>query len=288
MTTQTIATKPMNFLAMKGALEKLGKKGSEYIIKWDDISLDFRNNLRDDYGDLTELDSLESGMIQAIVGYMGTDNKFYPGDGFRRLAWIKQRLEANLSIPEIKVTLDYESATTLGRLKLILNSATAKPLSLVEQGKGYQQLRDECGQSLTEISAISHKTTSHIGQCLKLVDNVSEEVLELIEEGSISPSEVIKLHQTLTPEEARSTVLEAVDLAKEQGKKATAKTIKEVREKKLKIEDQPSQFNEDKDEYAEHKSIANFLSILTQEQWEVLDLGPLRSILNTVNKALYQ
>lgn len=288
MTTET-ATKPLNFLAMKGALEKLGKKGSEYIIKWEDISLDFRNNLRDDYGDLTELDSLESGMIQAIVGYIGTDNKFYPGDGFRRLAWIKQRLENNLSIPEIKVTLDYDSATTLGRLKLILNSATAKPLSLVEQGKGYQKLRDECNLTLIEISDISHKSTAHIGQCLKLVDSVSEEVLELIEEGSISSSEVIKLHQTMEPEEAKTTILEAVELAKDQGKdRATGKTIKAVREKKAKVEDQPSQLSENGDEFAEHKAIADFLGRLTAEQWEELDLGPLRGILATVNKSLYQ
>ena len=282
------AAKPLNFLAMKGALEKLGKKGSEYIIKWDDISLDFRNNLRDDYGDLTELDSLESGMIQAIVGYIGTDNKFYPGDGFRRLAWIRQRLENNLSIPEIKVTLDYDSATTLGRLKLILNSATAKPLSLVEQGKGYQKLRDECNQSLAEISGLSHKSTAHIGQCLKLVDTVSEEVLDLIEEGFISPTEVIKLHQTMKPEEAKTTIIEAVELAKEQGKKATGKTIKAVREKKTKVEDQPSELSEDGDEFAEHKAIADFLGRLTGEQWEELDLGPLRVILTTVNKSLYQ
>ena len=72
----TTETKPMNFLAMKGRLEKIGKKGSEYIIKWEDISLDFKKNLRDDYGLLSELDSLEFGMIQAIVGYIDHDGMF--------------------------------------------------------------------------------------------------------------------------------------------------------------------------------------------------------------------
>lgn len=285
MTTVT-TEKPLNFLAMKGALEKMGKKGSEYIIKWEDISLDFRMNLRDDYGDLDELNSLEQGMIQPIVGYIGTDNKFYPADGFRRLAWIKRRLDAGLSIPEIKVTLDQSSATTLGRLTLILNSATAKSLNLVEQGKGFKQLRDECGLSIPEIANLSHRSQAHIGQCLKLVDTASEEELIFIEEGSISATEVIKVHQTLEPDEAKALVIEAVEVAKETGKKATAKTIKEVKEKKEKkpkVEDTPSQFNIDGDEFAEHKEICRLFGNMMSEDWEELDLPALRKILNLVN-----
>lgn len=289
MTTQTIA-KPLTYLEMKSQLNKIAKKGdATYYIKWEDINLQFRDNIRTDYGDLSRFDSMAIVQESPIIGFIGPDGKFNPRDGFSRLAWNKQQIELGNPTKDILISLNYDSSTVEGGLKLMLNSANSKPLNLVEQGRGYQRLRDECNLSLLEISESVCKTTAHIGQCLKLVDNVSEEVLELIEEGSISPSAVIKLHQTLTPEDAKTTVLEAVDLAKEQGKtKATAKTIKEVREKKVKVEDQPSQFNENEDESAEHKSIANFLAILTKEQWEELDLRPLRGILNTVNKSLYQ
>lgn len=275
--------KPLNYLAMKGVLEKIGSKGSEYIIKWEDISLDFRQNLRDDYGNLDELDSLEDGMIQAIIGYIDKDGKFNPGDGFRRLAWMKRRLEAGLSIPEIKVSLDQSSATTLGRLKLILNSATAKSLTLLEQGKGYQLLRDECGLDNLAISKIAHKTSAHIGQCLSLVDNSSDSVIALIEEGHIASSEVIKIHQSLPKEEAESLIQEVVEQAQSEGKKATARVIKEVKDKRQRVEDKPSQFCVDGDEFQEHLEIAQYLGMMSLEDWKQLDIGPLRKILKMVN-----
>lgn len=287
MTTQTIA-KPLTYLEMKSQLNKIGKKGdAPYYIKWEDINLDFRDNIRVDYGvDLSRFDTMAIMQESPIIGFIDSESKFNPRDGFSRLAWYKQQIELGNPINDILISLNYDSSTIDGGIKLMLNSANSKPLSLVEQGRGYQRLRDECNLSLLEISESVCKSTAHIGQCLKLLDNASEEVLELIEEGSISSSAVIKLHQTLTPEEAKTMVLEAVDLAKEQGKtKATAKTIKEVREKKAKLEDQPSQLsNEDGDEFAEHKSIAQLFGNMSSEDWEELDLGPLRKILAMVNK----
>lgn len=284
MNVATKPIKPLSFLAMKGVLEKIGKKGSEYIIKWEDINLDFRQNLRVDYGDLSDLDSLADGMIQPIIGYIGEDNKVYPVDGFRRLANIKGMLEQGLEPPEIKFSLDQSTATTLGRLKLILNSATAKPLSLVEQGRGYQLLRDECNMDNLAISKLSFKTAAHIGQCLTLVDNASSEVISMIEDGHIASSEVIKLHQSLSPEEADTLIHEVVEKAKGEGVKATGKVIREAKEKKAKVEDTPSQFsNEDKDEFAEHLEIAQYLGMMSLEDWKQLDIGPLRKVLKMVN-----
>lgn len=289
MSYETQKASSLNFLAMKGKLEKMGSKGSEYIIKWEDLSVDFTQNLRDDYGNLDDLDSLEFGMIQPIVGYVGDDGKFHPCDGFRRLSWMKRRLEQGLSIPEIKVTLNFESATTEGRIKLILNSATAKSLSLVEQGKGYVILRDECGFNNTQIAEVSHKTVAHIGQCIRLVETNSDEVLEAIESNMIAPSEVIKINSALPKEEAEELLTEVIEAAKESGNKATGKTIKEAKERKQRqsVADKPSQFSDNGDEFVEHASIANFLSMLSKEQWKEMEIGDLRVVLDKVNNTLY-
>lgn len=280
------------YIEQMGMLKKIGEKTgcTPFDITWDNICVEFTDNIRCDYGEnLDRFDSLEFIQIYPIVGYMNADGKFVPGDGFSRLRWIKKRLESGFTVRPITVVIDPKYEVLENRLDLMINSANSKPLTQLEQGKGFKRYRDELGFSNSEIAARCFKTVAHVGQCLNLVDNSSEAVLEAITEGLISASEVIKINSSssVTNDEAESLILEATEKAKVTGKKATGKSIKALkadRETKVKTEDKPSEFGEG-DEFKEHLEICKHLSMLSEEDWKEIDLGPLRKILAIVNKA---
>lgn len=228
-TEKVTEIKPLNYSRMIHELGKMGTRGAEFYLDYADIDPDYKSNIRKDYGDLDDLDSLVDGNDVAILGYVETNGKFVPKDGHRRMTWFKRQYEAGLAVPKIKVALSMKSATRRGALEIMLNTSSAKTLSLVEQGDGYQQLKN-LGLSLQDISDKVGKTMAHISNCIGLITDSSESVIKMIETGAVSASTVIKLNQSLGSVEAETLIGKAVEIAKTEGKdKVTASTIEKVK-----------------------------------------------------------
>lgn len=234
-TEKVTEIKPLNYSQMIHKLGKMGTRGAEFYLDRSDIDPDYESNIRKDYGNLDDLNSLVAGNDVAILGHISPEGKFKVSNGRRRMKWFDRHAAEGNELPKIKVSLSLKSSTRQGSIELMLIDSGSKTLSLIEQGYGYQELRD-LGLTLAEISERTAKddqkgkTMAHISNCIGLVTDSSKSVIEMIETGVISASTVIKLNQSLGAVEAETLIEEAVEVAKVEGKeKVTAATVEKVR-----------------------------------------------------------
>jgi ParB-like chromosome segregation protein Spo0J len=209
--------------------------------------------------------------------------------------------------------------TPQGRLELALDLSSGKTLTLVEQGKGYLRLRDEFGLSVDEIANKRGKSKQHINNCIQLVTQTDDDVLEMVNKGEISATTVIETYQSEdSPEQAKTVISEAVDLAKSKGKtRATAKDVEAVKggdtaksdstpktTKSSKVKDNSDDTTIDKKQEVvlsedkfdgwddnettestseEIQNLATFLGSTTSEDWIHLDVETLQQIVSMIS-----
>ncbi len=313
----------LSYTQQISTMKKLGgHQGSEYLIPFDQIVANDEENVRDDYGDLDgeDLESISEGIKLPRVGYINEETgKFHVCDGFRRFKKYSRLVERGVIEPgRLPCKIDMSCTTPQGRLELALDLSSGKTLTLVEQGKGYLRLRDEFGLSIDEIASKRGKSKQHINNCIQLVTQTDDDVLEMVSKGEISATTVIETYQaTQDPEQAKTVISEAVDLAKKRGKKkATAKDVEAVKggdstpkttkSKSSKgksdkeggdtnIEtEQDVSVSEDKfegwddnetteDKSEEIQNLATFLGSTTAEDWIHLDVETLQQIVSMIS-----
>lgn len=313
----------LSYTQQIATMKKLGgHQGSEYLIPFSEIVANDEENVRDDYGDLDgeDLESISEGIKLPLVGYINEETgKFHVCDGFRRFKKYSLLVERGVIEPgRLPCKLDMSCTTPQGRLELALDLSSGKTLTLVEQGKGYLRLRDEFGLSVDEIASKRGKSKQHINNCIQLVTQTDDDVLEMVSKGEISATTVIETYQaTQDPEQAKTVISEAVDLAKKRGKtRATAKdveaakggesTSKTTKSKSSKGKsdkeggdtttetEQEVSVSEDKfegwddnetteDKNEEIQNLATFLGSTTSEDWIHLDLETLQQIVSMIS-----
>ena len=315
----------LSYTQQIATMKKLGgHQGSEYLIPFSEIVANDDENIRDDYGDLDgeDLESISEGIKLPLVGYINEETgKFHVCDGFRRFKKYSLLVERGVIEPgRLPCKIDMSCTTPQGRLELALDLSSGKTLTLVEQGKGYLRLRDEFGLSVDEIAKKRGKTKQHINNCLQLVTQTYDDVLEMVHKGEISATTVIETYQaTQDPEQAKTVISEAVDLAKKRGKtRATAKDVQAVKggdtaksdstpkttkSKSSKVKEVDDTTTETEQEVAvsedifegwddnetiedkseEIQNLATFLGSTTSEDWIQLDLETLQQIVSMIS-----
>jgi hypothetical protein len=270
---------------MIAAANKIGHRGSEYLIERENIVAVPSENIRVDYGDIEgeDLESIRSGITVPLIGYINSeDGKFHTCDGFRRLAkydFLTKDFE--FEGYRIPCKIDMGCATEEGRILLALK-LQGKAISMVESGYGYQRLID-LGRTVEEIATLAVKSVQAVTNALQLV-NSDPSLINLVQSGDVSATTVIETVQSEGIEKAKEIIPLAIETAKIKGKKkATAPFIKQAKKQLELIDTEDYITDTDSDYYQteeeEKTEIVAYLSNCDEEFWSGYNLTKLRKVM---------
>lgn len=172
------------------------------------------------------------GVLQSLWVRLGggkDSKKAFLIDGERRLRASLEliaegREDLVKRVPVIQKSLDVNDP--LKRLILALTANEGKPLTSFESGQSYVRLLTG-GYTEEEIAAKTGKSLVFVRAAVAIV-NTPKEVQQMVKDGEVSQSLAIKTVKEVGTVEAVTTLKQAVQVAKADGKK-TAKTVKSNR-----------------------------------------------------------
>lgn len=208
-------------------------------------------NIREDYGDMAELiDSvIQRGVIEPLLCER-VGEKVIIRRGHRRHRAALTAIERGHDVPFVLVKLTTSEHTDLDDTLDFITSNSGKPLTLLEEARVFERLRDRHELPLKEIAQRTSKSITHVKNCFALLDAPAP-VLKHVGKGRIAASLVIDLiHETKGDEAALAArVDEAIQHATDRGKdKATRKDVPEAPAATPPAEDPSAESGDDRSE----------------------------------------
>lgn len=208
-------------------------KTNYLMVRPDLISVDEKENPRQDYGNIEELmlSILENG-IRTPLNVFEKNGKYVVKNGFRRMRAVNLALEKGKTIERVPVLLEQVKLNDEERtLEHIINN-DGKPLTMLEQSEVIRRLLN-FGWKVTDVVKRTGKARGYI-ENLILLTKAPMKVQHFIKEGKISAHAVIQIMQAVKgdAEQTLEAVEEAMKSAAASGKeKATPKHVqtKEVK-----------------------------------------------------------
>lgn len=204
------------------------KRLSAYSIPVGLIEVEDGWNCRQDYGDMSDLDSIaEVGVRVPLRGYRKGESVVLT-DGHRRWAKVQELLSKGVEIAHVPFILEDRLANLGDRLLTQLVNNSGKPFTPLEQSTVLRRMY-EFGW---ETSEISRKTGFNVQKVRDLLSLSSAEpvVVAWMGEGSVSATAAAIALRGSTPEEA-TELLEEVKSASPDGI-ATSTAVKEAKQRK--------------------------------------------------------
>ena len=187
-------------------------------------------NIRIDYGNIAELASsiAERGVMVPLRGYRKKEDGnelFVIVDGHRRYKAIMMALENGAEISRVPMILEGKGYSKEERVLDMFTLNDGKRLEPMEEGELFKRLK-AFGWAEKEISKKTGRSLPHVYKMIE-VANAPMEIKNQIKEGNISANTVSQIMtETKNEEEQKEIVSSAVKTAKSEGKKATAKHVK--------------------------------------------------------------
>lgn len=180
--------------------EAIAGRLNAYKIPPGELTFEEGWNPRTDFGDLKSLadDIKANGVLNYLKVRKGEDDTLFVVDGERRLRAVQMLIEQGVDIPWVPCTFVEGKLSEAERFYIAMSSNTGKPLTVVEQGRVYQRLRN-WGVPVAEISRRTGTPQSTVSQRLALVDSASPAVLKALDTGKINLAmalEVVKKSAT--------------------------------------------------------------------------------------------
>jgi ParB/RepB/Spo0J family partition protein len=167
-----------------------------------------RLNVRDDMGDLDEFaESLRSGIRVPLRGYMGPEGEFHITDGERRWrgAKILAKKGVHITLPVIREPQKYSPTE---RTLDLLRTNNGKPLDMLEKAHAFRRLTDVHKLAPKEIAAKSGYSTTHVTDCLLLLQ-AAPEVQEAVKSGEMKATLAVDLVRQVSDKEKQRDILAA-------------------------------------------------------------------------------
>lgn len=181
---------------MSGIKDLMSGRSDQYRIPLDNITIDPKFNVREDYGDINELakNIAENGQnIAGIIRY--EDGKAILVDGHRRFKAINlANKKYKADIPNFKCVKEERGANEESRIICMLSTSLGKPLTPLEQAAAIKRLIDY-GYKQTEIAKKLGKTVPAVSALLAL-NSASHELRTAVKEKKISSSAAKVLAKT--------------------------------------------------------------------------------------------
>ena len=148
----------------------------------------------------------------------------YVSDGHCRLAAALLAIQRGAEIKSVPVKTEGRGASEVDFVLSQITRNSGKPLTPFEQGHVYKRLLGY-GWLVGDIAKRAGKSDSHVNACLDL-QGAPQQIRNLVASGAVAPSLAMKVMKGRTPEEATTTLNNAVDTAHQQGQsRATARHI---------------------------------------------------------------
>lgn len=197
------------------------------------ITVDEKSNIREDYGDVTELKNsiIANGLRNPLKCFV-KDGKVILREGFRRMRAVNLALKEGHRIERVPVIMDEKALTQEERTLEFLINNDGKPFTMLEQAQVIKQLL-KFGWKVVEVVKRTGKARGYIENLIDL-GNLPLMVENLIRDGKISAHAVLQIIAANKGDEQKiiADVLAAIEAAKEAGKgKATPKHVKTAKVK---------------------------------------------------------
>ena len=209
-----------------------------------DVSLmipSFITNIREDYGDLSELvESIlnDSNRIPPVRGFV---HQFKNEEGADDVGYVitegHRRMQAGLIAQEKidsgkvegkkkgdKIVIPFypepRGYTDLQRLDDMFLMNQGKDLNMMEQANGIKKYIEEHGLAPKEIAKRLHKSITYVSNCLLLIE-APESLRDQISDGIIKPSTVVELMKKMPFDEVATIVTDTIErMSKKANKKS--------------------------------------------------------------------
>ena len=147
------------------------KKTDVFMVDPRCITVDTGFNVREDYGDITELmlSILKDGVRQPLRGRRTKDG-FVLTDGHRRFKAVQKALEEGNDIPLVPIFPEKRGYSEEQRVSDMVTLNSGKPLTAIEEAKVYERLIKDHGWKQKDIAQKFGKTQPHVSNLLKLLD----------------------------------------------------------------------------------------------------------------------
>lgn len=231
----------------------------------------------------------EIGVKEPLKGYKAPKNSPLipldengnpqPGDwiivtsGHCRTRAVRLAIENGHDINGVPIDLEDRLANAGDRLFTQITSNSGLQFSRLEQGKLFKKLLD---YGFTKESIIKRCgcSPSHFEQCLLLTSSTPE-TQEAIIAGDVSATSVVQVIREVGPDEAQEVIKEAVQIAKNEGKKkATHKDVKEQIVKRFKVKEVPPTL----------ASKETYVKFMEQTNWEAYEPDLLDKVYRLITK----
>lgn len=189
-------------------------------------------NVRKDFGDMEELvKSINtSGLWQPLIVRSGKNGNWIITDGHRRFKALQQLVADGYEFEGIPVVIENDMKEEDLLLGLLIHN-DGKPLTMTEQAEVFNRL-EKAGWGTTRIANSIGKTGQHVRDC-KLLAAATAKVLQLIAEGKISATSVLKFMRIEgDPKKAEALILASLEEIVAKGK--TKVSNKDAKEKTAK------------------------------------------------------
>ena len=176
--------------------EAIAGRLNAYKIPPQEIKFEEGWNPRSDFGDLKSLaeDIKANGVLNFLKVRKGEGDQLFLVDGERRLRAVQMLLDQGVDIPWVPCTFVEGKLSEAERFYIAMSSNTGKPLTIIEQGRAYQRLRN-WGVPLAEISRRTGTPKTTVAQRLALVDAASPAVLKALDTGKINLAMALEVVQ---------------------------------------------------------------------------------------------
>lgn len=243
----------------------MGSRDTVCLLPIEKIRFEPQDNLREDYGNVEELNSIiEYGIIQPILGEMKRDPEtgedyFQAADGFRRLTEYKILKEQGHELKLIPCKQVKGCTEEANKILLTFATATQKPLTLVEKGKGFIYLRDHERYTLEQLAEKGRCSKQAVIDAIAFVENVPEPLKTLVEKGTVSATKALETVREQGEIKAQDTLMKAAEIAVTEGKsKVNSSHLRQVRQEQDKQRFQgdhqtkPTKATEDDSQYDQY------------------------------------
>lgn len=183
-------------------------------------------NIREDYGDMKELENSirENGVLNPITIFTENGNIFV-SNGHRRFKAVQKLIEDGFEIKNIPCIAEPKGISQEDLVARTLIHNDGKPLTPLEEAHGIVRLMN-FGWSVADICKKIGRTQGHVSNAKALV-GLPKEVQKEIQAENISSSLALELARECGEdhEKLKKTVKEAKDVAASLGKKKVTKKI---------------------------------------------------------------